>query len=902
MKKSLRKSVFRTVLCFLLLSVAGLTKLLAQSDSTARDIQSGPYGVSLGIYPEGSGTVSGGGSYSFGDHCHLNATANIGYKFQYWKCGNCEQIVSHQASYTFTVGTGSHNHHGLGPNYGGGNYYFCAFFSPLPTYNISVSANPNDGGSVNGGGTFYSGTTCTLTATPNSGFYFIEWTKNGTQVSTNPTYSFTVKGNASYVAHFSNSYSITAIANPSEGGIVTGADDYIYGSTCTLSATANTGYTFSEWTKNDTQVSTNPTYSFTVTGNASYVAHFSQNSYSIAVTSNPTEGGNVTGGGQYFFGDVCTLSATSNSGYSFVNWTENEEIVSTEAIYSFTVTGTKALVANFEESIAVENITFADVNVNALCVANWDTNGDGELSYDEAAAVTDLGTVFRYNSNITSFDELQFFTGLNAIGLGAFSDCINLTSITIPNSVTSIGAVAFLYCPNLASITIPDAVTSIGRQAFSTCGGLSQIIVGENNAVYDSRNNCNAIIETATNNLIAGCKNTVIPNSVTSIGEYAFWNCSDLTSIEIPISVVSILKEAFEYCSRLTSIVIPDSVNSIGDQAFGSCSGLNSITIGNSVSNIGFFAFQSGDSLSQIIVGEGNTFYDSRGNCNAIIETATNSLVWGCKNTVIPNSVTSIGYAAFAYCSGLTSIEIPNAVTTIGDYAFYDCYNLTSLTVFAETPPVVGNGTFFGMPIDIATITIPCGTLSAYHNAEGWNEFINYQENCQIQTLELKEGWNWISTYIEAEDPVELLQMLEAALGENASQISSAELFTDNYEGDWWGDLEEEGVTNEQMYMILVETPCTIELEGVPANTADHAITINPGWNWIGFPCDHEMTIEEALGSFDAEEGDVFANSELFTEFDGEWFGDVETLLPGQGFMYYSNSEETKTLIIGGGK
>ena len=182
--------------------------------------------------------------------------------------------------------------------------------------------------------------------------------------------------------------------------------------------------------------------------------------------------------------------------------------------------------------------------------------------------------------------------------------------------------------------------------------------------------------------------------------------------------------------------------------------------------------------------------------------------------------------------------------------------------------------------------------------------FVTEAANTVTQTLTLSEGWNWVSLYVEG-DPIDLLQALESALAENATQISSAELFTENDEGDWWGDLDEEGVTNEQMYMILVENACTITLQGNtanPANPADHAITINPGWNWIGFPCDHEMTIEEALGGFDAEDGDVFANSENFTEFDGEWFGDVETLLPGQGFMYFSNSNEPKTLIIGSSK
>ena len=185
---------------------------------------------------------------------------------------------------------------------------------------------------------------------------------------------------------------------------------------------------------------------------------------------------------------------------------------------------------------------------------------------------------------------------------------------------------------------------------------------------------------------------------------------------------------------------------------------------------------------------------------------------------------------------------------------------------------------------------------------------VNYTTDCEtfttsFQVTELTPGWNWISTYIEADDPVELLQMLESALGDNASQISSAEVFTENDGGDWWGELDEVGITNEQMYMVLVETPCTVELQGMPANPANHAITINPGWNWIGFPCDHEMTIAEALGGFDAEEGDVFANSELFTEFeDGEWFGDVAILIPGQGFMYFSNSNTTKTLVIGSSK
>ena len=172
-----------------------------------------------------------------------------------------------------------------------------------------------------------------------------------------------------------------------------------------------------------------------------------------------------------------------------------------------------------------------------------------------------------------------------------------------------------------------NSVTSISYKAFLRCSGLTSITVASGNTKYDSRNNCNAIIETATNTLISGCQTTIIPNSVISIGDNAFESCTGLTSIDIPSSVIS-----------------------IGDGVFLNCSGLISITVEN-----------------------GNNQYDSRDDCNAIIKTSTNTLIYGCKATIIPNSVTSIGNGAFYYCSGLTSVTIPNSVTSIGNKAFYGC-------------------------------------------------------------------------------------------------------------------------------------------------------------------------------------------------------------------------------------
>ena len=219
-----------------------------------------------------------------------------------------------------------------------------------------------------------------------------------------------------------------------------------------------------------------------------------------------------------------------------------------------------------------------------------------------------------------SFESITIPDSVTSIDHSAFYGCSSLTSITIPDSVTSINHNAFYGCSSLTSITIPDSVTSIGGSVFSGCNSLTSIVVDINNRVFDSRNNCNAIIKTSTNTLIAACKTTVIPDSVTSISGGAFSGCSSLTSITIPDSITIIDEQVFAGCSSLTSITIPDSVTSIGWMSFEGCSSLTSITI--------------------------------------------------------PDSVTSIDAGAFSGCSSLTSITIPDSVTSIDVGAFIDCLSL----------------------------------------------------------------------------------------------------------------------------------------------------------------------------------------------------------------------------------
>ena len=352
---------------------------------------------------------------------------------------------------------------------------------------------------------------------------------------------------------------------------------------------------------------------------------------------------------------------------------------------------------------------FDSATISAQSAAIWKAFRPVIKRIELPGGLTSIGA-----NTFTSFSKIKSVDipdSVTLIGYAAFGSCTELESVKLPASLKTLGGMVFSSNDKLKSLAIPATTDSIGFGVTHTCRSLVNVTVAEGNPRYDSRNNCNAIIETATDKLIAGCNATVIPADVKHIDWLAF-SSSDIKSVTLPEGLLTLGEYAFEYCNNLDSIVIPASVTYVDCEAF------------------------NGNSLKYIAVDPANARYDSRDNCNAIIETATNNLVIGCQNSVIPEGIVSISSWAFEAERGLKKITLPSTLQSMGHGTFYACRYLEQLTCYAPVPPsIVADSpdqslvsypysTFYHVPNGIP-VYVPEESIELYRNDPGWSRFTN---------------------------------------------------------------------------------------------------------------------------------------------------------------------------------
>ena len=494
-------------------------------------------------------------------------------------------------------------------------------------------------------------------------------------------------------------------------------------------------YTFLAWYDNSafTGDAVNPT---DYAGGAERLyAEWKLKQFTIILNRDNSDAGEVAGGGIYDYRETVTIKATTKEGYTFIGWYTGDNFISDKADYSFEVTQNTTMTAHWKQ------------NEYNICVGKnlseaGSVSGGGTYPYHSEVTVkadTNITYVFfgwyENETLLTTALEYTFTVGTRDRNLEARWKENDVFIFKINGSSCVISGVRD---QSATEYIIPDYVTEIGNYAFENCSSLTSI---------------------------------TIPDSVTSIGYSAFRICSGLTSIvvaegnkvyhsfknclietqrktlilgcrnsEIPLdgSVTSIGNSAFFGCSSMTSITIPDSVTSIGDYAFFGCRNLTSITIPDSVTSIGYSAFRICSGLTSIVVAEGNKVYHSFKNC--LIETQRKTLILGCNNSEIPldGSVTSIGDYAFTGCSSLTSITIPDGVTSIGDYAFSGCSGLTSITI-PDGVTSIGDYAFSGCS-GLTSITIGNGITSI-----GYYAFYGCSSLTSITYLGSMAQWKAIS-------------------------------------------------------------------------------------------------------------------------------------------------------------
>ena len=400
-----------------------------------------------------------------------------------------------------------------------------------------------------------------------------------------------------------------------------------------------------------------------------------------------------------------------------------------------------AAAASAATTFTIDGLKYTNQSGTVVQVSGYETAPTGELVIP--GQVTYNGTTYTVNRigynafrNCSDITSVVLPNTVTVIDFSAFGNCSNLTSISLPSGLVSIGSGAFQYCTSLTSLTIPASVTSIAGEGQTNttnrgpvygCDNLETLVVEAGNTVYDSRDNCNAIVKTATNTMIFGCKGSTFPASVTTIGKGAFKETT-IENVTISEGVTTLETFSFYHCRNLKSLNISSTVSTIGSEAFTGC-----------------------PSLESIVVADANATFDSRDNCNAIIKTADDELILGCVNTEIPATVKAVGYKAFtetlitditlpegvttlkpwalSKCGMLKTVVLPSTLTDIQYGAFQECNSLTDIYAYPHANSVTLGGDVWAFMDETLWTSTDC-TLHVYpedfdyySTADQWKEF-----------------------------------------------------------------------------------------------------------------------------------------------------------------------------------
>ncbi len=737
--------------------------------------------------------------------------------------------------------------------------------------------------------------------------------------------------------------------------------------------------------------------------------------FMVTVASESTEHGTVTGGGEFSYGQTCTVTATANEGYFFTGWTWNGEVVSGATTYTFVVTSDMNLVAHFAEGHMVGD--GGEATDSYLPTYNYYNYSLTEQIYtsEELGEAGMITSIAFFNGGAEKTRTLVFymkatekatFTGSNDWVTVSEADKVFSGSVTMTADAWTFITfdTPFLYDGSSNVVLVTDdnsgAYTSSPHMTCRVFDAASQAL-----RICSDGTNYDPYAPTSYSGTVMDKKNQLLftkeslgdcvrPTNLTAteIGPdfvtfdwtengaseewYIFYGESLETAVVVdhhPYTLTGLTPETTYQANVFPSCGIDDpsttfASNLITFTTLEACpvpSGVEVTNItGNAVTvnwvgysesylvQLGVPAFLVSESFESGIPagwsndatypwtvvdghmqsgngGQGNSTssitatvtYPSDGTISfdfwSMGEGTNDSYDWD-KSRFYIDGVLNIDYGAH------TGWESFSAEVTAGTHTFTweykkdgsvnptgDCFIVDNVemrsgeTVWSD-PVSVGEAshTFRGLsPLTTYCVRVQgvCG-----EEATEWSEtavFTTTDATTVTETVSLTAGWNWFSLYVEVEDPVAMLQAVEAALGENGIQIKSSQVNTEyDSEWGWFGDLDDIGMTNEQMYAINVIAPCTVTVEGIPANPENHTITINQGWNWIGFPSNVAVSLDNAFAGF-AQEGDKIKNISAQIEYDPEWgwFGDFENLEPGQGYMYYSASSTQRTLVFPAG-